>query len=136
MVPPPEEVASVLRLKQGERCVMLLRKRYADNEPIVIVRTYLPESRCSFLGQHDLEAESLYDILSTRENTRIAHVNRVMEAILATEEIARILEIEPGQPIHFFTSIGYNPAEEPVEYSLAHYRGDRNRFEVDLMCGK
>ena len=30
-------------------------------------------------------------------------------------------------------SIGYNRADEPIEYSVARYRGDRNRFEVDLL---
>jgi len=133
IVPAPEDAASVLHLKRGEPCILLLRKRFANEEPNVIVRTYLPHIRCLYLEQHDLEKESLYEILSTCEDTRIYHINRVMEAILATDEIASLLEIEPGQPIHYFTSIGYNRSGEPVEYSLAHYRGDRNRFEVDIV---
>ena len=36
-------------------------------------------------------------------------------------------------PVLLSTTIGYNEAEEPIEYSVARYRGDSNRFEVDLL---
>jgi len=132
----PEDVAEVLKLKAGDKCILIVRKRFADKEPNVVVRTYLPYDRCSFVMQHDLEKESLYEILSQREQTRVYHINRVMEALLSNEEDAHLLKINVGQPIHFFTSTGFNPAGEPVEYSLARYRGDRNRFEVDLFYTK
>lgn len=53
-----------------------------------------------------------------------------MEAVAATEEDSRYLGLAAGEPIQFFTSIGYNEAQKPVEYSLARYRGDKNQFEV------
>lgn len=132
IIAPPAEVAEVLKLHEGQQCISILRKRFADNEPNVIVRTYLPYDRCSFIAEHDLEKESMYKILSEREDTRIYQISRIMEAVLANEEDARLLEIDVGQPIHFFTSTGLNAFGEPIEYSLARYRGDRNRFEIDL----
>jgi GntR family transcriptional regulator len=132
IIKAPDEVASVLRLSEGQKCIFIFRVRYADQEPNVLVRTWLSFDRCQFITQHDLEKESLYRILSRNEDTRIAHINRVMEAMSANMEDARILDIEEGQPIHFFTSIGFNRKEEPIEFSQARYRGDRNRFEVDL----
>jgi len=33
-------------------------------------------------------------------------------------------------------SIGYNLDDEPIEYSIARYRGDRNRFEVIISTYK
>ena len=132
VIMPPQPVAEVLKLKDGQQCISILRKRFADNEPNVVVHTYLPYADCSFIMDHDLENESIYKILSVQEKTRVHHINRIVEAVLATEEDARMLDIDAGQPIHFFTSIGFNIANEPIEYSLARYRGDRNRFEVDL----
>jgi GntR family transcriptional regulator len=104
VIVPTQTVTDVLKLKGDQQCISILRKRFADNEPNVVVRTYLPYDACSFIMDHDLESE----------------------------EDARMLDIDVGQPIHFFTSIGFNTANEPIEYSLARYRGDRNRFEVDL----
>ena len=132
IIAPPPEVATILRLKNNEKCISILRIRYADGEPNVAVDTWLPYDRCQFITQHNLEKESLYSILSKREDTRVFHINRVAEAVLATHEDAKMLAIDVGQPIHFFTSTGYNPAGDPIEFSRARYRGDRNRFEVDL----
>jgi len=132
IIAPPPEVATILRLKNNEKCISILRIRYADGEPNVAVHTWLPYDRCQFITQHNLEKESLYSILSKREDTRVFHINRVAEAVLATHEDAKMLAIDVGQPIHFFTSTGYNPAGDPIEFSRARYRGDRNRFEVDL----
>lgn len=131
-VKAPEEVAEKLKLGRSGKCVYLSRIRYADSEPNVLVRTWLPFDRCRFVLENDLERKSLYRVLSAREETRIAHINRVMEALPATAEDARMLDLKTGEPIHFFTSVGFNAKEEPIEYSLAKYRGDRNRFEVDL----
>jgi GntR family transcriptional regulator len=129
---PPSEVTEILKLSEGQSCIYLFRVRYADHEPNVHVKTWLPYEQCQFITQHDLEKDSLYRILSTHDDTSIAHINRVMEALPATTEDAKILGIAAGEPVHFFTSIGYNKQEEPIEYSQARYRGDRNRFEVDL----
>lgn len=132
VIPATDDVAKALNLNEGDSCIQIIRKRFADGEPNVVVRTYLPYETCRFVMQHDLETESLYSILSKREQTRIFRINRIVEAMLANEEDARLLKINLGQPVHFFTSIGYNPSGDPIEYSLARYRGDRNRFEVDL----
>ena len=40
------------------------------------------------------------------------------------------LNVAPGSAIHKFLSIGYNNNDEPIEYSVARYRGDKNRFEI------
>lgn len=132
IIDAPDNVAEALNLKPGEKCIYIFRIRYADSEPNVIVQTWLPYNSCQFIIQHDLEKESLYSILSKREDTRVNHINRLMEAVSANAEDAKLLEIDLGRPIHLFTSIGYNPAGAPIEFSTAHYRGDRNRFEVDL----
>jgi len=136
IIPAPEDAAEVLKLKKDAKCILIERLRFADNEPNVVVRTYLSYDRCNFVMQHDLGKESLYEILSQREQTRVYHINRIMESMLTSEEDAKLLKINMGQPIHFFTSTGFNPAGEAVEYSHARYRGDRNRFEVDLFYSK
>jgi GntR family transcriptional regulator len=127
-----EEVATSLKLNAEEKTVFIHRKRYADDEPIVMVKTYLPYSKCSFVLNHDLVNESLYPILSLKEETRIYKIKRMIEAMDSTAYDINHLNIKRGKAIQQFISVGYNAFDEPIEYSIARYRGDRNAFEVIL----
>lgn len=131
--PMPERVCAYFGIHEKGRFVYLHRRRFADDEPIVTVETYLPYDACAFLLEHDFSRESLYNVLATNEKTRICRVTRVLEAVAATSQDAENLNIHRGRPVQLSATIGYNAADEPIEYSIARYRGDRNRFEVDLL---
>lgn len=133
IVEMPDWAASALQCQPGEKAIFLHRKRCADDEPIVTVETYLPHSCCAFLMGHDMAVESMYNVLAQRDETRICRVNRTMEAVAANASDSRLLNIRSGKPIHLFHTIGYNKKDKPIEFSIARYRGDRNRFEVDLL---
>lgn len=59
------EVAQLMELPAGTKAIYLYRKRFADDEPIVRVETYLPYEACSFILGHDFNRESLYQVLSS-----------------------------------------------------------------------
>lgn len=131
-LPMPEQVAVVFGVEPGTKALYLHRRRCADDEPIVTVETYLPLECCAFLLNHDMEKESLYHTLATREKTRICRVNRTLEAVAANSRDVERLNMVRGKPVQLFKTIGYNSVNEPIEYSIARYRGDRNKFEIDL----
>ena len=126
------EVAKALQLKEGAEVIFLFRKRFADGEPIVTIKTYLPAKTCAFVMEHDLEKEALYEILAGGEDTKIYRVSRTIEAVEAELEDERLLNLPCGKPIQYFVSIGYNTGGTPLEYSKARYRGDRNSFEITV----
>ena len=126
------EVANRLNIQLGDKIIYLHRKRYADNEPIVILKTYLPYEQCSFVMEHDLEKESLYSILSGNNSVKIHYMKRLVEAVEATASDAENLNMKKGKPIQLFTSVGFNVFNEPIEFSSARYRGDRSCFEVTV----
>ena len=107
-------------------------RRCADNEPIVRVETYLPYPACSFILEHDFTAESLYQVLSEREETRVTHIIRTCEAKPANTDDVAILNMKRGRPIHNFVSVGRNREGQLIEYSIARYRGDQSKFRVEL----
>lgn len=129
----PKKMRSLFGLAEGGRYVHLYRRRFADDEPIVTVETYLPYERCAFVLSHNFVEESLYNVLATNDKTRICRVSRILEAVGANGQDVENLGVRRGKPIQLSTTIGYNSADEPIEYSVARYRGDRNRFEVDLL---
>lgn len=126
----PEYVANELKLAPKEKVIYIHRRRFADEDPIVMVKTFLPFKKCSFVLEHDLSKESLYPVLASKDDTQIYKIRRLIEAVDAEEYDIKNLNISEHQAIQQFISVGYNMYEEPIEYSLARYRGDRNRFEV------
>lgn len=131
----PLNVSEALQLDPNESIIFLQRKRFADDSPIVVLKTYLPTRLCSFVMQHNFTVESLYKVLEEHDPAyKVHHVRRVAEALKAPQAIAKHLKIKTGDPVLFFTSTGYTAAGVPIEYSRAYYRGDCNKFEVTVMA--
>lgn len=129
---PPEDIAKELGIRPDKKAICIHRIRFADEEPIVTVKTYLPYDKCSFVLDHNLQEESLYPILSKHEKTKVYKIERLVEAVNATSYDVKNLGIRQGAAIQKFTSIGYNMFDEVIEYSFARYRGDRNIFKVTV----
>ncbi len=132
VMPASDVVARHLEIKENESVIYMHRKRLADGEPIVTIKTYLPHDVCAFVMNHDLEQERLYAILGESPATTVFRVERIVEAVEAKAEDVNLLDIKKGKPIQHFTSIGYNTFGKPIEYSLARYRGDRSSFEITV----
>ena len=126
------DVKMALNLGEGQKAIYLFRKRRADHLPVVTVHTFLPYDSCEMVLSHDLNQETLYSILATSEKTRVFRVDREVQALEADEEDAKYLEMKEGRAILATESIGYNAFSEPIEYSLAHYRGEYSKFSVTV----
>ncbi len=133
VIPAPLKIADALGLEEGEPVVMIDRLRFVDGEPIVLVVTYLPEKLCPGLAKEDLSTQSLYAILEKKYGLELVYGRRTLEAVMATEEEAKLLETEEGDPIVLLRSISYLKDGRPIEYFKALHRGDRSRFEVELV---
>lgn len=130
----PHIVAEKLQIPEKSEVIYLYRKRFADEVPIVLVETYLPMADCEFIIDEDMQTESLYKKLGKTENTRIYCVKRIVEAVEASSNDVKLLNIKKGKPVQKFETVGYNVFGKPIEYSIARYRGDYNRFEVMIIA--
>ncbi len=128
-----EKIAAALGLKKGEPVWELWRLRYADAVPVVINITYLPYHKCSDFVPEDFINNSLYAMLESKYGYNVAWVSRSMEAILAGDYEASLLDINKGAPLQYFESIAYLEDNTPIEFSLAKYRGDTNKFCFKLI---
>ncbi|REK71211.1 GntR family transcriptional regulator [Paenibacillus paeoniae] len=125
-------IAEMLKIAVNDQVIQLRRLRFANDEPIVYVITYLPYEKCQAIMDKDFQRESLYDLLSKECGFELLKAVRKLEAVLAGEYESQILEIEKGTPIQFIKSVTYLADETPIEYSLAKYRGDRSQFTFEL----
>jgi GntR family transcriptional regulator len=130
--PANEKVARFLNVETGAMLIDIQRLRYIDDEPIQLVTTYIPYEVCPSLATIDLTNRSLYEYLEKEGNVFIAKGRRYIEAVLANDNEAELLCVEPGAPLLMLDSISFSDRGQPVEYYHAVHRGDRSRFEVEL----
>jgi GntR family transcriptional regulator len=119
-------------LEPDEPLVSLVRLRFGDGEPVVYVETFIPYARFPAILEQDFERNSLYERLESLYDARIYRVHREIEAANANRREAELLNIESGSAICLVKTVGYTNDDLPVEYSVARYRGDRNKFSIDL----
>jgi GntR family transcriptional regulator len=75
----------------------------------------------------------LYEYLETECGLSLARGQRTIEAVAADARQARLLRVRKGAPLVFLQSVSYLADGRPIEYYLALHRGDRSRFEVELV---
>jgi GntR family transcriptional regulator len=127
-----KDISKALNIAVGSKVIKLKRLRFVNDEPIVIVTTYLPFNKCNLILEKDFEKESLYTVLEKDCGYILSKAVRELEAILAGEYEASLLKIEEGAPIQFIKSVTYLSDNTPIEYSFAKYRGDRNKFTFEM----
>lgn len=130
--PVSPRIAEVLRIVVGEPVIMLSRIRKLNGEPSVYVSTYIPQKLCPQLLHTDLENKSLYTFLE-KCGLEIHKGHRYIGVSLANEHEASLLNIKVGSTLIELDSVTYLKDGRPLEYFHALHRGDRTRFEVDLV---
>jgi len=126
------QAAEVFGIKTGDKMVYLSRLRSIQGEPIVLVNTWLPADRFSPLLDFDFEKESLYSLMERELGCLLHTTKRYLEARIAGDFEAKSLHIAVGDPIQFIETITSESDDVPVEFSQAYYRGDRNRFSLEV----
>jgi GntR family transcriptional regulator len=131
-VPPTEKIRLELNMPLDAPVVHIRRLRFITQEPILLVSSYLPRHLVPDIEKHDFTLKSLYKVLKEDYDIEIDKVKRGIEAIAATEEEARLLQVHTGAPLLQIENTSYSLDGKPVEYFLAKRRGDRTRFEFEL----
>ncbi|CUH97603.1 hypothetical protein P22_3734 [Propionispora sp. 2/2-37] len=132
LIPADEELSQALAVEPADKVIELSRLRYANDEPIVLVSTYIPYALCPEIMEINLKEQSIYKTFE-KNNLFIKKVRRFFEAQKANETDAQLLEIPEGDPILYFETKAYLQSGAVIEFSKLKYRGDRNKFIVELI---
>ena len=131
VAPADDDVAEALGLAPGSPIVLIERLRFVDDDPWSWTTTYLPLKLGSLVLDDDLSDQSLYALLE-QHGIRAKRGVRSAEAMSATEDQAHLLGVTAGQALLVLRSVSYDEADQPMEFFIAHHRGDRSRFEFQL----
>jgi GntR family transcriptional regulator len=133
LTPAPRRVAEELKVEVDSPVILLSRLRKLNGEPSVYVTTYIPQALCPELLGVELEDRSLYEYLEKWCGLKIHTGHRYIGVSLANEYEAGLLGIEVGSPLIELDSVSYMEDGRPLEYFHALHRGDRTKFEVNLV---
>jgi len=127
------EATEKLQIPPESPLIHLSRLRLANDSPIVFVDTYLPYNSFPKLLSVDFSEKSLYDSLNEAYDIHVNRVTREIEAVNARRNEALLLMVPTNSAISLVKTIGYSGSYSgPLEYSVARYRGDMNKFSVEI----
>lgn len=128
-----EEVAQELRLEPGTTVRYLERLRFADGEPLAILRCWLPDGLFS-PSDEDLSERGMYELLRTKGiYMRIAH--QQIGAKSASPAEASLLGLADGAPLVTMQRTTYDDQGRAVEFGSHVYRADAYSFDTTLVAG-
>ncbi len=135
-ISPQPMLADGMGLSIGEKVIAISRIRYAEDVPMVIIHNFLPHEKCKFVLDHDLEKESLYEILKVNPDTSIDHTKTIVSSELAGLDDSRLLNVKIGSPMLCFHTKAMSVDQWVIDFAFSRYRGDINKFEIDVRPDK
>lgn len=128
---PPSDVA--VRLDTDDTHVMRLdRVRLGDGDPMAFDRTWLPMFYAQLLEDHDLERETIYEILETEYEIPILRGRYRVAATNADTAVAGALGVENGTALLLIERLSLTQGDKPVYFQRRYYRSDRVSYELEL----
>ncbi len=127
-----DRAAEMLGLPAGTPLVSIVRLRYAGDQPLAILRNWLPPA-LNDLTVADLERDGLYAVLRAR-GIRPTVARQRIGARNATAEERRTLHMSKAEPLVTMTRSAYDSDGAPVEYGSHCYRADQ--YSVDVLVSE
>ena len=130
--PASTEVAARLEIPVGEKVIEIARVRLADERPMAYETRRLSYDLCPQLLHEDLEHRSIHSLLIDKYNVPLIRACHTLEARVASEEEARMLELKPGSACFFIDRLTYTTDDRPGTWYQALYRGDEYHFVAEF----
>jgi GntR family transcriptional regulator len=126
-------LAETLDIEIGNPIYRVIILRFANRVPVILERGFFPCSRCPGLEEWDLEKSSIYDLLTTVYQLKLGRISQTVEAVAATDTVARQLRVEEGFPLIMLSRIVFNADTiNPEIFSQDFLRSDYARIRTDF----
>lgn len=128
----PVDAAQALGLPEGSEVATIQRVVSVDLYPLFVDRTYITEPVGRMILGLDLASESIYRLIERLGFPIREGLQTIAAEPLSTAD-AKLLQVEPKAPALRIRRITYIDSEKPIEYSIAHYRGDQYQYRTKLV---
>jgi GntR family transcriptional regulator len=123
----PSIVAVRLNLEPGTTVLRIKRLRLVRDRPVALHDAYVPWVD---LDRNALENLGSLYVLLEQKGVELMEAEETLEATVADEEVARLLDASPGAPLLKITRLTLGRNRTPVELLIALYRADFCRYAV------
>lgn len=130
------EESEKLQVEEGTSLVKVSRVIFADDRPVAYLTDLLPPN---VLTEEELKngfTGSVLDFLIKRGNIGLAKSFTDIQAVAASPEIARKLEIQRGDVLLMFVARLYSDMGEIVDFSYSYFLPGYFRFHVVRSIGE
>jgi GntR family transcriptional regulator len=134
-VEPNLDVQRKLRLKAGEK-ILLLKRLYRFNRvPVALVHVHLPlalAEHAGILRDGRAPLETTFTILEEKLGVVIKEAHHAITAQIADKDVANALKIKKGAPILVLNRLTNSVDGQALEYDVCHYHAERYKFSVTV----
>lgn len=125
----PEEV----KIQLQQNAVWELRRvRLADDIPIAIEHAYYPPEIGLEIENQDLISIAMYKFFEENLGIYLKEADQRLSAVKADKTEAKVLDIEPNEPLLSLERISYSQENRPVEFLKAVYLPAYFQYTVKL----
>jgi len=127
---PAESIRTLLELQPGEK-VTILQKLFSEgSEPVIFTENQIPSR---FIPQEIGEELLTIPVYELVEECCGQHLNYYLSEVvpmIADEELAEMLHVDPSTPLLALEETGYNDDNEPIFWARSLFRDDLVRFRM------
>ena len=123
-------MVTALQVEEGAQLVQIARVIQADQRPVAYLVDTLPEN---ILAPADFQQDftgSVLDMLLQRGSLPLSTSRAEIQAVAASPEIARLLEIQRGDVLLLFSAQLFTSTGKVVDYSLSYFLPGYFHFHV------
>jgi GntR family transcriptional regulator len=129
--PASDRVAHALGLEDGQEVVAVERLRYADGQPLAVMRNWLPVGVVQLTPER-LERAGLYQLMRAA-GIGLHLASQTIGARGATAAEAKLLQAHKGEPLLTMERTTYDENGQSVELADHIYRASLYSFEIVLV---
>jgi DNA-binding GntR family transcriptional regulator len=129
--PATDDVAVALSLPSGSPVLAIERLRYAQGEPLAIMRNYLPTGLLQLTAER-LASTGLYQALRAA-GIQLRLAEQTIGARKATAVEAKLLGEARGAPLLTMVRTAYDDGGRAVEHGTHAYRASLYTFQLTLV---
>lgn len=126
VMPADKKLANELMVPEYTLLTHIVRLRFAGESPVCVDTVYLVNryvENIDFVNEN-LSTGSLYDLLKNKAGIVLDLIEEKMRAVTCSPEIARHLQIKPGEPILYIQRRSFDQYGKAIEVCENYERSD------------
>jgi GntR family transcriptional regulator len=122
------DVAAALQTHPGAKVLFARRLDLLRNEPVAYDEIHLPEQAADLIDEEDLGRLRFLERWQKVQRIRITHLSQSIEAVAATRQQKRLLDIEAGRPLLKEVDVFFMSTGTPCGLFVSYFRHDLFRL--------